>query len=54
MWPTREDILTVAPVEAEAEASRADSLSKEEAVIGNVTFTTLLRFVKWGSSGSAE
>lgn len=33
----RESILTVAPVEAEAEGSRADSLLKEEAVIGNVT-----------------
>ncbi|XP_008293952.1 glucocorticoid modulatory element-binding protein 2 [Stegastes partitus] len=32
-----EDVLTVAPVEAEAEASRADSLSKEEAVIVKLT-----------------
>lgn len=33
MWFSREDVLTVTPVEAAAEASRA----KEEAVIGNVT-----------------
>ncbi|XP_030279422.1 glucocorticoid modulatory element-binding protein 2 isoform X3 [Sparus aurata] len=32
-----EDILTVAPVEAEAEASRTDSMSKEEAVIVKLT-----------------
>ncbi|XP_044207760.1 glucocorticoid modulatory element-binding protein 2 [Thunnus albacares] len=32
-----EDVLTVAPVEAEAEASRTDSLSKEEAVIVKLT-----------------
>ncbi|XP_070825221.1 glucocorticoid modulatory element-binding protein 2 [Chaetodon trifascialis] len=32
-----EDILTVAPVEAEAETSRADPLSKEEAVIVKLT-----------------
>ncbi|XP_076596174.1 glucocorticoid modulatory element-binding protein 2 [Chaetodon auriga] len=32
-----EDILTVAPVEAEAESSRADPLSKEEAVIVKLT-----------------
>lgn len=43
-----EDILTVAPVEAEAEASRTDSMSKEEAVIGNVTCTALLLFILMG------
>ncbi|XP_040009728.1 glucocorticoid modulatory element-binding protein 2 [Xiphias gladius] len=32
-----EDVLTVAPVDAEAEASRSDSLSKEEAVIVKLT-----------------
>ncbi|XP_067447319.1 glucocorticoid modulatory element-binding protein 2 [Thunnus thynnus] len=32
-----EDVLTVAPVETEAEASRTDSLSKEEAVIVKLT-----------------
>ncbi|XP_042265519.1 glucocorticoid modulatory element-binding protein 2 [Thunnus maccoyii] len=32
-----EDVLTVAPVEAEAEVSRTDSLSKEEAVIVKLT-----------------
>lgn len=40
MWFSREDVLTVTPVEAEAEVSRANSLSKEEAVIGNVTYKT--------------
>lgn len=35
--PPGGDILTVAPVEAEAEASRTDSLSKEEAVIVKLT-----------------
>lgn len=32
-----EDVLTIAPVEAQAEASRSDSLSKEEAVIVKLT-----------------
>lgn len=39
-----EDVLAVAPVEAEGEGSRADSLSKEEAVIGNVVCRKLIQF----------
>ena len=39
---SREEVLIVAPVEAEAEASTSDALSKEEAVIGNATYRTLL------------
>lgn len=45
LWFCREDVLTVASVEAEAEAGRTESLSKEEAVIGNVTCKTSLHFV---------
>lgn len=37
VWFSREDVLTVTQMEAESEASGTDSLSKEEAVIGNVT-----------------
>lgn len=37
MWLFREDVLTVTQMETEDEASRRESLSQEEAVIGNVT-----------------
>lgn len=38
-FPLRENVLTVAPMEAEA--IRADSLAKEDAVIGNLNWTFL-------------
>lgn len=41
----REEILTEASVDAEAEANRTDSMSREEAVIGNVTRTHTLGHV---------